>query len=166
MPVTPEKPKDRLRFVIAPLHVIVPLLLAVFASIASAQCPAPQSGTAIYPKLDALTYPMVSDQYKVEYKLGDGSWTPAMVYISEYGGSNSSPYLSFSPYTKLKSDHPTSMSFVSIPVGSKADVLLRVTKLFNAPFEASDQVSVRPSAKGIAADLLNDGSVEISTKTD
>jgi hypothetical protein len=153
----------------------VPLLLIAPAAIASAQLitpapacaviPAPYPGTpgggyALYPA-QPMTYPAASTEYAVQYKLNNGNWTDAPVYISSYGGSNSSPYLSFSGYTKTT----TSMSFVSIPAQANALVQLRVTKLTNGPFLAADQVSVRPSAKLIPARLGTDGSVTISRLT-
>jgi hypothetical protein len=136
-----------------------PLLLAAFASVASAQhCPA--NDPAIYPN-SPLIYPMTSDRYAVQYKLGSGDWTDAQVYVSYYGGTNASPSLQYAPYTL-----ETSMSFASIPVRANANVQLRVTKLWDAPFLASDHVAVRPGAKRIDADLMRDGTVQISTRTE
>ena len=107
-----------------------------------------------------LAYPKTSDRYAVQYSVDGGAFTDARVYISYYGGTNSSPYLSFSGYST-----ETSMSFVSISVQANASVQLRVTKLWNAPFLANDHVSIRPAAKSISADLQSDGTVLISRKT-
>jgi hypothetical protein len=148
--------------------------MAALASIASAQLispvpacavtPPPYPGTgngyALYPATP-LTYPKNSDQYAVQYKLDNGVWTDATVNISRYGGSNSSPYLSFSPYTQTT----TSMSFVSIPARANALVQLRVTMLWDAPFLRSDRVSVRPSVKPVSTSLTPDGRVQLSTWT-
>ena len=114
-----------------------------------------------------MTYPTSSDQYSVQYSLDGGTWTDAMVYISDYGGSNSSPYLSYSGYLKPTgpTSYGTSMSFVSIPAGKGVHVQLRVTKLENGPFLSGDNVSVRPSSKPIVTSLASDGTVLISTKT-
>jgi hypothetical protein len=120
----------------------------------------PANGYALYPS-QPMTYPAASTQYAVQYKLDGGGWTDAPVYMSSYGGSNSSPYLSFSGYTKTT----TSMSFVSIPARMNAMVQLRVTKLSNGPFVPDDHVSVRPSAKLIPVRLASDGTVNISKVT-
>jgi hypothetical protein len=175
MSFTLGKPRNRSRSLIISRHVIVPLFLVAFASVASAQLitptpdcaslPAPfpgspGSGYALYPTTP-LTYPVTSDRYAVQYKLDNGDWTDAQVYISRYGGSNASPYLSYSGYTETT----TSMSFVSIPAHADAYVQLRVTKLWSAPFLESDRVSVRPSAKFFSADLADDGTVRVSTLT-
>lgn len=132
---------------------------------ACAVVPAPYPGTpangyALYPS-QPMTYPAASTQYSVQYRVDGGEWTDAPVYMSSYGGSNSSPYLSFSGYTKTT----TSMSFVSIPARANAVVQLRVTKLVDGPFVPSDHVSVRPSAKLIPARLASDGTVTISKIT-
>ena len=155
---------------------VIPILLIASAATVSAQLitptpacavvPAPYpgatgSGYALYPA-SPLVYPATSNQYGVQYKLDNGEWTDAPVYMSSYGGSNSSPYLNFSGYTKTT----TSMSFVSIPARADALVQLRVTKLSNAPFLTSDSVSVRPSQKVIPANLASDGTVRISRRTD
>jgi hypothetical protein len=107
-----------------------------------------------------LTYPKSSDRYSVQYSLNGGAFTDASVYISYYGATNASPFLSYSGYTL-----ETSMLFVSVPVTPGAAVKLRVTKLWNAPFLASDGVSVRPTVKQFATSLQSDGSVLISTST-
>ena len=153
-----------------PRHVLVPLLLAALASIAVAQCPATDPGdlAAIYPGTTAnpnppSTYPLTSDRYAVQYKIDGGNWTDARVYISILGGTTASP---FEPFSNYPSYPNTSMSFVSIPARPNADVQLRVTKLWDAPFLASDHVSVRPSVKKIDADLTSDGAVKISRRTD
>ena len=144
------------------------LLMAAFTSICFAQLITPTPACAVvdqgttYPT-PPLTYPMTSDRYAVQYQLGNsGTWTNAQVYISVYGGTNSSPY---EPFTNYPSYPDTSMSFVSIPASANADIQLRVTNLWDAPFLASDNVSVRPKAKQISADLMGDGTVQISTWT-
>jgi len=157
------------------LVVTLPLFLIACAAMGRAQLitptpacavvPAPYPGTpgdgyALYAN-PQLTYPAASTQYAVQYRLGNGEWTDAPVYMSSYGGSNSSPYLSFSGYTKTT----TSMSFVSIPARADALVQLRVTKLSNAPFLTSDSVSVRPSQKLIPVRLASDGTATISRLT-
>jgi uncharacterized protein (TIGR03437 family) len=117
----------------------------------------PQIGT--YPAAP-LIYPKTSDRYGVQYQVNGGEWKDARVYISYYGGTNSSPYLSFSGYST-----ETSMSFVSTPVQASAQVQLRVTKLWQAPFLAGDHVTIRPSVKAIAAELQSDGTILISRST-
>ena len=109
---------------------LAPLLL--LASVASAQCPA---NDATLPGT-ALTYPMTSDQYTVQYQIQGGSWTNAAVYISYYGKTDASPKRGDAPYTR----GTTSMSFVSIPAQANALVQLRVTRV-PGPFLASDHVS-------------------------
>jgi hypothetical protein len=141
-------------------HEIVPLLAAAFASVAAAQqCPVTVD-TATYPN-PPLTYPMTSNRYAVQYQLGgSGIWTDAQVYISYYGGTNSSPFLSFSGFTK-----DTSMSFASIPANANTSVALRVNKLFGNPFPTIDHVSVRPRVKGIHVDSVSGSTVQLSTST-
>jgi hypothetical protein len=166
---TPGKSKDRFRFVMSSRRLLVPVLLAALASVASGQQilpPTPispacaDSPEATYPNTgDAYTYPMTSNQYAVQYLL-DGVWTNAQVYISYYGETDASPYRSDSgylnPYTVGQTSQ-TSMSFVSIPaVGANRAVSLRVTLLSGGPFLKSDQVSVRPSVSPIVA-VLTDG---------
>jgi hypothetical protein len=153
-----------------PRHATLPLLLAVLPSSVFAQqisnsgCAA--SPNATYPA-SPDAYPTTSDQYAVQYKLGGAAGlTAALVYISKYGATDASPYRSDSGYTVGE----TSMSFVSIPAGSRASVQLRVTLLSSpsgaaVPFLKSDNVSVRPSVKSIATQLMSDGTVEISTST-
>ena len=140
-------------------------IIAVSALTALAQriSPAPSCvvspGIGTYPA-KPLSYPMISNRYAVQYSLNGGAFTDAKVYISYYGGTNSSPFLSFSGYST-----DTSMSFVSIPAGANAPVQLRVTKLWDAPFLAGDRPSVRPSTKNIEAALQSDGTVLISRTT-
>jgi uncharacterized protein (TIGR03437 family) len=122
------------------------------------QCPMPNTA-ATYPN-SPLTYPMTSDRYAVQYQLNGGNWTDVRTYVSYYGGTNSSPFMSFSGYTK-----DTSMSYASIPAAASTAVGLRVTKLFGAPFSASNHVSVRPTAKGIHVDSVTGGTVQLSTTT-
>jgi hypothetical protein len=154
---------------------VIPLLWIASAATSSAQLitPAPKcavapapypsasgNGYALYPA-SPLVYPAASSQYAVQYKLDNGAWTDAAVSMSSYGGSNASPYLNFSGYTKTT----TSMSFVSIPARANALIQLRVTKLTDAPFLTSDHVSVRPSQKVIPINLATDGTVRISRHT-
>jgi hypothetical protein len=155
-------------------RLMAPLLFAAVATSAHAQLdPGPQAcsvtpppypgsgqGYALYPT-PPLTYPQTSGEYSVQYRVNGGTWVNAAVQVSVYGGSNSSPYLSFSPYTQST----TSMSFASIPVAANEDVELHVTKLQNAPFVATDGVTVRPGKKAIAAVLQPDGSVQIDIST-
>ena len=134
------------------------LLPAALASLAwCQQCPAIDAVT--YPTTP-LTYPMTSNRYAVQYKLGSGSFTDAQVYISSYGGTNSSPYAQASRYAP-----DTSMSFANIPAGASTAVTLRVTKLFGSAFPAIGHVSVRPTAKGIQVDSVSGNTVQLSTNT-
>ena len=115
---------------------------------------------ATYPTMP-LTYPMTSNRYSVQYQVGASTtWTDAPVYISYYGGTNSSPFLSFAGYTK-----DTSMSFASIPASAGTAVVLRVTKIWGTPFPAINQVSVRPRAKGIHVDSASGNTIQLSTNT-
>ena len=115
---------------------------------------------ATYPN-PPLTYPMTSNRYAVQFKLGNSAnFTDAPVYISYYGGTNSSPFLDFAGYTK-----DTSMSFASIPAAPGTAIVLRVTKLFGTPFPAIGHVSVRPRAKGIHVDSVSGNTVQLSTNT-
>ncbi len=107
------------------------------------------------------TYPRPSDNYAVQYQIGNGGWTTATVYISYYGQTTGSPYRTVSGYTA----GTTSMSFTSIPARANTTVQLRVTKLFGTPFQASDHVSLRPSVKLASVNTGSDGTVEISTPT-
>jgi lysophospholipase L1-like esterase len=143
-------------------NAFVALLLAAFASAAFADPACLTKNPAENDPSTPLTYPMTSNRYAVQYRLDGGDWEDAKVYISYYGGTNASPLLT---YTIVGYTLETSMSFVSIPVHADANVQIRVTKLWDAPFLASDQVSVRPAAKKIDADLMSDGTVEISTRT-
>jgi uncharacterized protein (TIGR03437 family) len=136
---------------------IEPLLLTAFAAAAFAQCPI-TTDAATYPA-SPLTYPMTSNRYAVQYQLdGSGTWTNAQVYISYYGGTNSSPLVSYSGYST-----DTSMSFVSIPANASTAVAIRVTKLWGSNFPA--QVSVRPSVKAIPVSSINATTVQLSTST-
>ncbi len=135
------------------------LLLAAGASIALAQqCPV-TTDAATYPTTP-LTYPMTSNRYAVQYKLGSGTFTDAQVYINYYGGTTSSPYINASRYPADES-----LSFVSIPASAGTAVQLRVTKLFGSAFPAISQVSVRPTAKGIHVDSVSGSTVQLSTTT-
>ena len=109
---------------------------------------------------DPLCYPMISDQYAVQYKLGNGGWSNAPVRISYYGGTLASPFNTSSGYISNK----TSMSFVSIPAATNTTVYLRVTNLISG-FLASDNVSVRPSTKPVAVSMAADGTAMLSTTT-
>ena len=93
--------------------------------------------------LGPLSYPIISDQYSVQYKLGGGAWTPAPVHISYYGATLASPSNSASGYGP-----GTSFSFVSIPVPASTAVQLQVTKL-SSNFLPSDNVSIRPHTKPV-----------------
>ena len=140
-------------------------ILTGFAFSIFAQRISPAPSCAISPQIGTypnppLTYPQTSDRYAVQYSVNGGAFTDARVYISHYGGTNSSPFLNFSGYST-----ETSMSFVSIPVTPNASVQLRVTKLWDAPFLAADHVSVRPAVKGIPASLEAAGTVLISRTT-
>ena len=122
------KLKDGFRFAINPRHLIALLLLTAFASVTSAQqilnAGCEVGPVATYPATsDIDTYPMTSDRYAVQYKLGgERGWTDAHVYISKYGETEASPYRSDLGYTVGE----TSMSFASIPAGSNTSVELRV----------------------------------------
>jgi hypothetical protein len=153
--------------------VAVCLLVFPLAAVTSAQKILPAGSTSpacavgpesTYPVPPDI-YPMTSDQYAVQYRLGgEAGWTDARVYISKYGETDASPYRSDSGYKVGE----TSMSFVSIPAGSNRHVELRVTLLSGdpspapIPFLESDGVFVRPRAKGIDARLMDDGTVHIS----
>ena len=113
----------------------------------------------VYPT-NLLTYPMISDQYAVQYKLGNGGWSNAPVYISYYGGTLASPFNTNSGYISNK----TSMSFVSIPAAASTTVYLRVTNL-NYGFTAGDNVSVRPRIKPVAVNVAGDGTATLTTTT-
>jgi len=145
--------------------VLLGALVAFAPTVTAQKCPAPDN--AQYPG-SPLSYPMTSDQYAVQYSLDGGTWTDARVYISIYGGTNSSPYEPYStylPFANYPSGPNTSMSFVSIPAHANASVQIRVTNRGNGPFLAGDQVSVRPAAKRIRATLMGGGKVQISTTT-
>jgi hypothetical protein len=120
----------------------------------------PKGTTTTYPTpSQTLTYPKTSTLYKVQYKVKDGGWTDAPVYISQYGATNASPYTSYSNYAAN-----TSMSFVSIPVDSNAKVQLRVTVLWDIP-GINDHWSVRPSVKAVNVEAANPRTVLLSTQT-
>src|SRR5579872_1321333 len=126
------------------------------AALAAAQCPVQDA----QPPATIKNYPLVSDRYSVQYSIAGGPFTDAKVYISYYGGSLASPPRSDSGYVPLQE----SMSFTNITVNPNTPVLLRVSKLFGTPatFQAGDQVSVRPSAKKIAAVVEPAGTVLVS----
>jgi hypothetical protein len=113
-----------------------------------------------YYPTNPLCYPMISDQYAVQYKLGNGGWSNAPVHISYYGGTLASPFNTNSGYISNK----TSMSFVSIPAAMNTEVYLRVTNLISG-FVASDNVSVRPSTKPVTVNVAADGTAMLSTTT-
>src|SRR5450755_2356961 len=100
------------------LRSLLPLLVSGLAPAALAQLIGGDPGVKcsvtnpaiVYPA-PPLTYPLLSDQYAVQYKIGDSDWTDAPVRISYYGGTNASPFDPASGYISGK----TSMSFVSIP---------------------------------------------------
>jgi len=141
-------------------HEIVPLILGAFAAVCGAQnCPV-TTDAATYPN-PPLTYPMTSDRYAVQYQLGgSGTFTNAQVYISYYGGTNSSPYINASRYPADES-----LSFVSIPASASTAVAVRVTKIFGSNFPAIGQMSVRPAAKGIQISSVSPTVVQLSTTT-
>src|SRR5580693_3900975 len=107
-----------------PCRSLLVLLVAGFTSTALAQtnCTSAETNCAlietniIYPT-SLLTYPMASDQYSVQYRLGNGNWTNAPVWISYYGGTTASPSNVSSGYVP-----GTSMSFVSIPAAANTNV--------------------------------------------
>ena len=142
-------------------HLLVPLLLAGFTSVAFAQTNCIITDPGVTYRVPPLTYPMTSDRYAVQYKLGDADWTNATVYISYYGGTDASPLHS----VNVAGCTPeTSMSFVSIPARASTRVQLRVTKL-GSSFSRGDHVSVRPSAKPVDVHAASDGTAELSTLT-
>ena len=59
----------------------------------------------------------------------------------------------------------TSLWFTSIPAAPNTDVKLRVTKSEGAPLQASNQVTIRRSAKNISVDSADNGVVFLSTRT-
>jgi uncharacterized protein (TIGR03437 family) len=123
------------------------------------QCPI-TTDAATYPN-PPLTYPMTSNRYAVQYQLaGSGTWTNAQVYISYYGGTNSSPYIKASSYPADQS-----LSFVSIPAAASTAVAVRVTKIFGANFPALAQMSVRPKQKAIQLSSVSATTVQLSTNT-
>jgi hypothetical protein len=141
----------------------IPLLLC--AGVAFGQkCPATDATLPLNP----LAYPIVSDQYAVQYKIDGGSWMNGTVFISYYGKTYASPVRGDSPYTR----GTTAMSFVSIPARANALVQIRVTMLPNlstlagGTFQASDQVSARPTPKLVDVKTGEDGTVQLSTFTD
>ncbi len=142
---------------------VISLLLCSSVCLGQLITPAPACAVANQDatyRTPPLKYPMTSDRYSVQYQLGSGGWTDVAVYISYYGGTNASPFRSSSGYTS-----DTSMSFASIPAAPGTAVALRVTKLWSSPFPAINQVSVRPSAKGIHVDSVSGSTVQISTTT-
>ena len=151
-----------------PRHLVAILLLAGFTATGLAQTNCACTDTngcaiddpTVYYRTNPLTYPLTSDQYAVQYKLGNGDWTNAPVRISYYGGTLASPFNTSSGYIS----NQTSMSFVSIPAGTNTEIYLRVTNL-NSSFVPGDNVSVRPRVKPVAVNLENDGTVTLSTKT-
>jgi hypothetical protein len=128
-----------------------------FAALAVAQCPVQDA----QPPAAIKTYPLASDRYSVQYSIAGGPFTDAKVYISYYGGSLASPPRNDSGYVALQE----SMSFANITVSPNTPIELRVTKLFGTPFQAADQVSVRPGAKKISAVVEAAGTVLISRTT-
>ena len=136
-------------------------LLAALAGFASAQCPRKPDLVDGVVQGGLVTYPRPSDNYAVQYQIGNGPWTTATVYISYYGRTTGSPFRSVSGYTA----GTTSMSFTSIPAQANSTVQLRVTKKFGTPFQSSDHVSLRPSVKLAGVTTRSDGTVEISTFT-
>jgi len=151
-----------------PRHLLVTLLLSAFSSAALAQtndaCMT-TNGCAntdenVFYTTAPLCYPLLSDQYAVQYKLGNGGWSNVPVHISYYGGTLASPFNTNSGYLS----NITSISFVSIPAAASTTVYLRVTNL-NYGFVASDNVTVRPSSKPVAVNVAADGTALLSTTT-
>ncbi len=149
-------------------HLLALLLWAVFTSAALAQtnsaCVDPtgcanDDTNVVYPATP-LTNAMISDQYAVQYKLGNGGWSNAPVHISYYGATLASPFNTNSGYISNK----TSMSFVSIPAATNTTVYLSVTNL-NHSFVPGDDVSVRPSIKPVFVTVGADGTATLSTTT-
>ncbi len=128
-----------------------------FAALAGAQCPVQDA----QPPAAIKNYPLLSDRYSVQYSIAGGPFTDAKVYISYYGGSLASPPRTDSGYVALQE----SMSFTNITINPNTPIQLRVTKLFGTPFQAGDQVSVRPGAKKISAVVESAGTVLISRTT-
>ena len=146
-----------------PRHSLAILMLAGFTSAAPAQTDTncePADDPGVFYRTNPLTYPLASDQYAVQYKLGNGGWTNASVYISYYGETLASPFNTNSGYISNK----TSMSFVSIPAAANTAVYLRVTNL-NSSFVAGDNVSARPSSKPVQVSVAGDGTANLSTTT-
>jgi hypothetical protein len=149
-------------------HLLAMLLWAGFTSAALAQTNCACVDTNGCANIDAgvfyptnpLCYPLISDQYAVQYKLGNGGWSNAPVRISYYGGTLASPFNINSGYISNK----TSMSFVSIPADTNTTVYLRVTNLISG-FVTSDNVSVRPSIKPVSVSVAADGTAMLSTTT-
>lgn len=68
-------------------RVVLLLCMAAFGGLAFAQCPQTDAMLPTQP----LNYPLPSDQYAVQYRVGSGVWTNANVYISYYGETDGSP---------------------------------------------------------------------------
>jgi len=144
------------------------LLWAGFASAALAQsdsacvdtngCANDDAG--LYYPANPLTYPLISNQYAVQYKLGNGGWSNTPVRISYYGGTLASPFNTNSGYISNK----TSMSFVSIPAAANTTIYLRVTNMISG-FVDDENVTVRPSTKPVAVKVAADGTAMLSTTT-
>ncbi len=113
----------------------------------------------LYP-ITPVSYPATSDIYAVEYRLNGGTCTPATVHISVYGGTNASPYHTFSGYTQ----DFTSMSSVSIPAPGGKTVEIRVTKA-GADFPGPGQVMVRPTPKPVTVEQVKGKVALLSLKT-
>ena len=122
---------------------------------------AQQASVADHNLPTTVTYPMVSDQYQVQYRINEGGWMNATVFISYYGETNASPARGDAPYVT----GTTSMSFVSIPAQANAFVQLRVTKLATGPFGFTDHVAVRPTRILAGVETDRDGTVQVSTST-
>ena len=105
------------------------LLLVAFSGLASAFDCVLHDATRPSP---LLNYPLPSNKYAVQYKVGNGTWTPATTYTRVYGGTIASPYRGDSGYSPSQQ---TSLSFASIPAQASSLVQLRVTKLFDTPVQ-------------------------------
>lgn len=157
------------------------LLILVLAgrAIAAATPPCPikyNKKIEIYPT-PPLRYPMTSDQYSVEYQItpvsaasgadensgaeATGGWETPRVYMTTYGGTNASPFETYSLYQP----DATSMSFVSIPAAANVFVTVRVKMLTGPPLSAGGPVSLRPSAKDFHLDWVSGYTAQFSRKT-
>ncbi len=115
-----------------------------------------------------VSYPATSDLYEVQYRINGGTWTPATVHISNYGGTIASPFATYSGYEYRN----TSMSSVSIPAPSSKGIELRVTKLTGLAFPpqgvfstTTSPVAVRPTPKPVTVEQVNGRVAVLSLRT-